>query len=84
MTPEAKELLTDWKATYGELFSYRDPDTMSFTDSQLAEMVLMDRKIQMLRQEMHGLFARKFPARHADGLEGQITARKRGVKGSRE
>jgi hypothetical protein len=84
VTPEAKELLTDWKATYGELFSYRDPDTMSFTDSQLAGMVLMDRKIQMLRREMHGLFARKIPSGHALGLDPQITARKRGGKGPKE
>lgn len=47
MTAEKDDFLSDWKATYGELFPYRDPDRMPVSDAELALGVLMCRKIDM-------------------------------------
>lgn len=44
---EKDDLLSDWKATYGEIFPYRDPDTMRVDDATLALGVLLSRKIEM-------------------------------------
>ena len=44
---EAEELLSDWKATYGELNPKRDPDSMQYTDAMLALAVLLRREIRL-------------------------------------
>lgn len=44
---EAEELLTDWKAVYGELHPAREPDQMQYTDAMLALGVLLRREARM-------------------------------------
>lgn len=74
MTPEETELLTAWKAVYGELNPLRDPDSMNYTDAMLALGVRLRREI----------LTKKYPPANAHGLEARITAKPHGKKGARE
>lgn len=43
---EEEELLTDWKAVYGEQQPRRDPERMQYTDAMLALGTLLRREIR--------------------------------------
>jgi hypothetical protein len=74
MTKE--ELLTDLKATYGELFPYRDPDKIKLDDATLALGVLLYRKIEMVEK------TRVISPAFAEGAEPGPSVRPSGRKGS--
>lgn len=44
---ELQELLSDWRATYGEIFPHRNPEAMPVDDAMLALAVLMRREQRM-------------------------------------
>lgn len=44
---ETAELLSDWKAVYGEIFPHRNPEAMRVDDALLALGVLLRREVRM-------------------------------------
>lgn len=69
MTPEEKALHDDLKATYGEMFPYRDPERIRIDDATLALGVLLRREMAMKIDRL--------PPGNAMDIEGRVTARPR-------
>lgn len=47
-----RELVSDLRAMYGELFPHRNPENMRIADDVLAEGMLMRRELALLRKEV--------------------------------
>jgi hypothetical protein len=49
---ETEELLYDWRAVYGELFTHRNPQAMWYSEALLAFGVMLRREQSMLRKKI--------------------------------
>ncbi|MDY3551432.1 hypothetical protein R5W24_000508 [Gemmata sp. JC717] len=52
MNSEAADALLDLKAVYAEVFPHQNPDNVKFSDTQIAQVVLMRRELAMVEKRM--------------------------------